>query len=56
MAKFGLFKGLSQEPSQVVEGDEMELAGDTVSIFAGEERELVAVFRLTENSLVRKVV
>jgi hypothetical protein len=55
MATFGLFKGSAVEPSQKVEGDEMELVGDTVKIFAGDGRELVAAFRLDVNQHVRKM-
>jgi hypothetical protein len=56
MATFGLFKGSSPTPGQKVEGDEMELDGDTVKIYAGEERELVAAFKLDVNQTRSKDV
>jgi hypothetical protein len=54
-AKYGLFYAANEKPAQVIAGDEMELAGDTVKIYVGEEMELVAAIRLTENSHVRKI-
>jgi hypothetical protein len=58
MAKFGLFKGASQEPQQVVEGDYMVQKGEYVTVFRnlpGNRIEEVAAFNMEKNFLVKKM-
>jgi hypothetical protein len=51
--KFGLFYGTNTTPAQVIEGDQISLVGEVLVVY--ENKEAVGVFRLNENSIVRKV-
>jgi hypothetical protein len=60
MAKYGLFRGASQEPQQTVEGDYMHQKGEYVTIYRISKRsdvadEQVAAFNLDKNFVVKKI-
>jgi hypothetical protein len=60
MAKFGLFRGSSQVPSQQYEGDYMTQDGEFVKIFKksdnpSDDDRQVAALRLEQNQSVREL-